>query len=202
MRDQPSPPSEPTALPPDLPEPIDDGAADHLPGATVPTTALPATDRRTVDLRSLSGRTVLFCVPGFGTPAGREVPEGWRSVPGAFGCTAEACGFRDHYRAIRAAGVDRVLGLSGLDLPALRRARDRLGLPIEFLSDSDLGIAEALDLPMLSVDGDRYVGRLTLVVDDVTISKVWYPVFPPDDHAAEVLAWLGSGTETEDVRAP
>ena len=183
-------PQDWTTLPDDLPVPLDDGAADHLPGTSVPDLAFPATDGTTVALRDLpAGRTVLYLYPRTGTP-GADNPAEWDSIPGARGCTPEACGFRDHFADLQAAGATSVFGLSSQDTAFQREAVDRLRLPFAFLSDESFALAAALELPTFAAEGTRYYQRLTLVVRDGTIEHAFYPVFPPDAHADEVLAWL------------
>jgi peroxiredoxin len=181
------------ALPPDLPAPEDDGAADHLPGMQVPALSLPSTRGGEVRLDELSGRTVLFCYPRTGQP-GQELPPGWDAIPGARGCTPEACSFRDGHRQFADLGV-RVVALSTQDGDYQREMAERLELPFEVLSDADLRLVHALRLPTFEAElggGDRatLVKRLTLVIRDGVIEHVFYPVFPPDAHAAEVLDWL------------
>ena len=183
-------------LPDDLPEPTDDGEADHLPDATVPSIALSATDGESVDLSTRDGRTVVYCYPMTGQPDEDVVPDGWAEIPGARGCTPESCGFRDHHDELRERGVDAVFGLSVQTTPYQREARDRLELPFELLSDADFEFTTALDLPTFTVDGDRYLERITLVVDDGVVEHVFYPVFPPDEHADEVADWLAENVET------
>ena len=177
-------------LPDDLPEPEDDGAADHLPGASVPSVPLQATDGEAVDLAALPGRTVVYAYPKTGRPDEDVIPDGWESIPGARGCTPEACGFRDHYAELRDAGAADVFGLSLQTTEYQREARDRLGLPFELLSDAELSFTRALGLPTFEVEGETFLERLTLVIDDGLVEHVFYPVFPPDEHAAEVSAWL------------
>lgn len=177
-------------LPDDLPEPNDDGAADHLPGSTVPALELPTTDGTAVDLSESAGRTVVYCYPKTGRPDEDVIPDGWSQIPGARGCTPEACSFRDHYRDLRDRQVQAVYGLSVQSTDYQREARDRLDLPFVLLSDSDLEFAAALDLPTFEVGGETLLKRLTLVLRGGRIEHVFYPVFPPDEHAEDVLQWV------------
>ncbi|GEL99678.1 peroxiredoxin [Cellulomonas terrae] len=179
-----------TRLPDDLPAPPDDGAADHLEGTPLPPIALPATDGSTVPLDRLApGRTILYAYPLTGRP-GTDLPEDWDAIPGARGCTAEACAFRDHHADLLAAGASAVYGLSTQDTAYQREAVDRLHLPFPMLSDEAFALTRVLDLPTFDVAGRTLLRRLTMVVRDGVVEKVFYPVFPPDRHAAEVLAWL------------
>ena len=176
------------SLPEGLPVPEDDGACAHLPGTRLPRLPLPSTSGGTVDLSAPSGRTVVYCYPMTGRPD-RDLPEGWDGIPGARGCTPQSCGFRDHHAEIRALGA-RVFGLSTQGTDYQREAAERLGLPFGLLSDEGLSFARGLGLPTFKADGREMIKRLTLVVDDGEIAKVFYPVFPPGENAAEVAAWL------------
>jgi peroxiredoxin len=176
-------------LPDGLPVPVDDGAAAHLPGRALPSLRLPATRGGEVDLGALRGRTVLYIYPRTGVP-GEPLPTGWDSIPGARGCTPEACSFRDHHADLSAAGASVVLGLSAQPAAEQAEAAERLRLPFPLLSDPAVQLGAALDLPTFGVDGMTLYKRLTLVVDDGVIEHVFYPVFPPDRHAEEVLGWL------------
>ncbi len=180
-----------TTLPDDLPVPHDDGAADHLRGLPMPALVLRAGDRQAVDLGALgSGRTIIYLYPRTGRP-GVELPQGWNAIPGARGCTPESCGFRDHFADLRAAGVAAVWGLSSQDPRHQAEAVERLNLPFGMLSDPQFALADALNLPTFAAAGhDRLYSRLTLVVRDGAIEHVFYPVFPPDTHAQQVLDWL------------
>jgi peroxiredoxin len=182
---------DPTALPPDLPAPEDDGAARHLRGARVPPMALPATDGSDVVLAEAGAgeRTVLFAYPRTGRPREEPLSPDWDRIPGARGCTPESCGFRDHHLDMAANGA-RVFGLSTQDTAYQREAVERLRLPFSLLSDDRLRFTRALDLPTFRVAGQVLLKRLTLVLRDSRVEHVFYPVFPPDAHAAEVLAWL------------
>jgi peroxiredoxin len=177
-------------IPDDLPAPADDGAADHLPGRSMPTLRLGSTAGETVALGALGpGRTILYVYPMTGRP-GVELPEGWDAIPGARGCTTEACDFRDHHAELHAAGAERVYGLSSQDSDYQREAVERLALPFAMLSDAELSLAEHLDLPTFRAGGRTRYARLTLVIRDGVIEHVFYPIFPPNEHASEVLAWL------------
>ena len=176
-------------LPKHLPVPQDDGACAHLAGMRLPRVALGSTDGRSVDLSALRGRTVVYIYPRTGRPD-QELPTGWNAIPGARGCTPQSCAFRDHYEELQGAGADHVYGLSAQDSACQREAVERLHLPFELLSDAGLELAGALNLPTFEVDGMKLIRRLTLIASDGVIAKVFYPVFPPDQNAEEVLSWL------------
>jgi peroxiredoxin len=183
---------DPTFLPPGIPVPQDDGAAGHLTGRKLPDLALPATRGGAVNLARLPGHTVLYLYPRTGVP-GVDLPPGWDDIPGARGCTPQSCGFRDHFSELKALGVSHVFGLSTQDTAYQREAAERLQLPFPILSDAELAFARAMNLPTFSVAGMTLLKRMALVIDDGTIVKVFYPVFPPDQSAAEVIAWLRGG---------
>ena len=180
---------DPMVLPADLPEPADDGACDHLPGTSLPSLALLATDGSVVELAALGGRTIVYAYPRTGRPGEASLVEDWDLIPGARGCTPEACGFRDHHDELAALGA-RVFGLSTQDSGYQAEFAARLALPFPVLSDERLELTRALRLPTFEVAGETLIKRLTMVVLDGTVEHVFYPVFPPDRHAAEVLAWL------------
>ena len=176
-------------LPADLPSPIDDGAAQHLPGVAMPGIILPSTKGRAVDLSPLrASRTVIYCYPMTGVP-GKPLPEGWDMIPGARGCTPQACSFRDHYQELAEMGAE-VYGLSTQTTEYQREMAERLHLPFEILSDVEFKLVDALRLPTFEVEGVRLVKRLTLVVRHGRIEHVFYPVFPPNESAGEVVGWL------------
>lgn len=182
---------DPTRLPAGLPVPMDDGGCDHLPGATLPSIALPATDGATVDLSApWPGRTVVYAYPRTGRP-GIDPPDGWDAIPGARGCTPESCGFRDHHAALVVRRA-RVFGLSTQTTAYQREMAERLHLPFAVLSDADERLTRALRLPTFRAGGMTLIRRLTLVIRDGRVEHVFYPVFPPDSHAAAVVAWLES----------
>ena len=182
---------DPTVLPHDLPVPQDDGAAAHLAGRAMPALTLPATDGTAVDL-SRPGplpRTVVYAFPRTGRPGEASLVADWDLIPGARGCTPEACAFRDHHAELRAAGAT-VIGLSTQTTDYQREAVQRLRLPFAMVSDADLRLTRALRLPTFTAAGQTLLKRLTLVLRDGRIEHVFYPVFPPDGHADEVLGWL------------
>ena len=177
-------------LPVNLPVPVDDGAADHLVGEPVPHLRLRSTSGETIDIGELSdGRTILYCYPMTGRP-GVAQPPGWDEIPGARGCTTEACDFRDHYQELLRAGAGAVFGVSSQESTYQREAVERLHLPFAMLSDEALEIAESLRLPTFVAGGRRLFTRLTLIIRDGQVEHAFYPVFPPNEHGAEVLAWL------------
>ncbi|MGH8618327.1 MAG: peroxiredoxin [Burkholderiales bacterium] len=176
-------------LPPDLPVPLDDGACALLAGMRLPSLALAATDGRSMDLTALPGLTVIYIYPRTGRPD-QELPTGWNAIPGARGCTPQSCAFRDHYAELRRLGAPQLFGLSTQDTAYQREAADRLHLPFALLSDATLAFARALKLPTFSVDGMTLIKRLTLIARDGVIVKVFYPVFPSDRNAGDVIEWL------------
>ena len=174
-----------------IPAPKDDGAARHLLGARMASVALSATDGTTIDLSALPGLAVIYAYPRMGTP-GVENPEGWDLIPGARGCTPQSCAFRDHSAELKALGVAHLFGLSTQDRAYQREAVARLHLPFPLLSDEHLDLARAIRLPTFETSGLTLLKRLTLVIEGGVIQHVFYPVFPPDRNAEEVLAWLSS----------
>jgi peroxiredoxin len=182
-------PHDPNVLPNHIPVPQDDGAARHLTEATLPALALTATDGSQVDLSKLRGRTVVYVYPRTGVP-GQPLPEGWDAIPGARGCTPQSCSFRDHFAEIKSLGVAQVYGLSTQDSSYQREAAERLQLPCPILSDAKLELARALNLPTFTAAGMTLLKRMAVVIEDGVIAKVFYPVFPPDKNAEEVVAWL------------
>ena len=176
-------------LPENLPIPQDDGAAKHLAGMRLPDLALPATDGSQVNLSKLAGRTVVYIYPRTGRPGGLVI-EGWDAIPGARGCTPQSCAFRDHFAELKALGVAHLFGLSVQPSEDQREAVERLHLPFAILSDAGLAFARALTLPTFTASGLTLLKRMTLVIDEGRITKVFYPVFPPDKNAEEVLKWI------------
>jgi peroxiredoxin len=182
--------TDPTQLPADLPAPEDDGAARHLPGLAVPPVALASTTGATVCLDELgAGLTVIYLYPMTGRP-GEPLPDGWDTIPGARGCTPEACAFRDHHAELLAAGASAVYGLSTQSIDEQVEAATRLHLPFPLLSDAGLQLTDHLRLPTFEAGGQTRYRRLTLVIAAGAIEHVFYPIFPPDGHASEVLRWL------------
>ncbi|MDD9718249.1 peroxiredoxin [Dinoroseobacter sp. PD6] len=173
----------------ELPKPVDDGAAAHLPGMVLPAVALPSTGGGTVALDRLPGTAVLYVYPMTGTP-GVALPEGWNDIPGARGCTPQSCAFRDHFADLQAAGAAHVFGISTQSPRDQAAAAARLHLPFPLLSDAAGALTRALRLPTFEADGITCLKRLTLIARDGRIATCFYPVFPPDRNAAEVESWL------------
>ena len=173
-----------------IPAPHDDGAAAHLVGMTIPPIGLRATDDTMVRLSQLEGRTVVFGYPRTGEPGKVALVEDWDMIPGARGCTPQTCSFRDLFGELKAAGAAQVFGLSTQSNDYQIEMASRLHLPFPVLSDEKLELTQALDLPTMEVAGLTMIKRLALIVDDARITHVFYPVFPPDRNAADVLAWL------------
>ena len=180
---------DPQSLPAGIPVPQDDGAARHLAGTKLPDLALAATEGAPVNLSRLRGRTVIYIYPRTGVP-GVDPPTGWDQIPGARGCTPQSCAFRDHFGELKRLRVVHVYGVSTQDTAYQREAATRLHLPFALLSDEKLALTNALKLPTFSVAGMTLLKRMALIVDDGQIVKTFYPVFPPDRNAAEVVAWL------------
>ena len=181
-------------LPPDLPVPVDDGAADHLRGAAVPSLALPATSGRVVDLAELARQpAVLFFYPRTGqagTSAGRD----WDLIPGARGCTPQSCGFRDLHAEFQGLGVP-VAGVSTQTTAYQREFVERNHVPFDLLSDDRLELTRALKLPTFEfpvpdIGPPTLIKRMAWYLEAGKIAHVWYPVFPPDKNAEVVLDWL------------
>jgi peroxiredoxin len=173
----------------DLPAPVDDGAADHLPGARLPSIELPASDGRRVRLDDLPPRAVVFVYPAIGGPGREELLDEWTAIPGARGCTAEVCSFRDELRGFEGQGA-ALFGLSSEPASSQREHVEQLGLPYLLLSDEQLRLSDSPGLPTFDFQGRRYFKRLTLMVVDATIEAALYPVFPPNAAAAQALGWL------------
>jgi peroxiredoxin len=177
------------SLPDNLPIPLNDGGADHLVGLTLPPVTLAATDGASVDLGAISGLGVLYFYPRTGRPD-EPLPEGWDMIPGARGCTPQSCAFRDHYAELQALGVSAVFGISTQTTAYQAEAAARLHLPFALLCDEERKLAQALRLPMMEVAGMVLNRRLTLIVEAGRIVKVFYPIFPPDRNAGDVIAAL------------
>jgi len=193
---------DPTVLPPGLPVPIDDGATRHLPGMPVPDVALSTTAGADILIGDVGPdlRRVVYAYPRTGRPGEAPLVEDWDLIPGARGCTPESCGFRDHHAELARAGAD-VVGLSTQDIDYLREAATRLHLPFALVSDAGLRLTRAMDLPTMDVGGQVLLKRFTLVIREGRVEHVFYPVFPPDRHAEQVLRWL-EAHPIEDRRSP
>jgi peroxiredoxin len=173
-----------------IPAPEDDGGAAHLAGMMIPPVTLLGTDDNSVTLSALPGRTVVFAYPRTGEPGKISLVDDWDMIPGARGCTPQTCAFRDLFAELKAAGARHVYGLSTQDNVYQTEMASRLHLPFPVLSDEKLALTRALNLPTMEVAGLTLIKRLALIVDDGRIAHVFYPVFPPDRNAADVLGWL------------
>lgn len=177
-------------LPEGLPRPIDDGAAAHLQGMRLPQLSLAATDGDSVAMAQLYGWVVIYVYPMTGRPD-TPLPDGWDSIPGARGCTPQSCGFRDHYAELQSHSAS-VYGLSAQSTSYQQEAKTRLQLPFQLLSDTGLELKQRLELPTFRVASMELYKRITLISHDSEIRKVFYPVFPPDINAHQVLGWLSA----------
>ncbi len=175
-------------LPKDLPVPVDDGATAHMEGSLLPDLDLSSTDGATINLAGLDKRWVIYIYPMTGRPD-VSLPDGWDGIPGARGCTPQSCSFRDHYADLMALHTG-VFGLSAQTSEYQREAKNRLQLPFQLLSDSSLRLKSAMQMPTFTVAGMELFKRLTIITKDGRIEKVFYPVFPPEQNADEVLVWL------------
>ena len=173
-----------------IPAPEDDGAAAHLKGARIAAVALPATDGSSITLADVPGRIVVFAYPRTGEPGKISLVDDWDMIPGARGCTPQTGSCRDLIGELKAAGATRVFGLSTQGTDYQREMTERLHVPFPVLSDSELKLTRAMNLPTMDVAGLTLIKRLALVIDDAKITHVFYPVFPPDRNAGDVLAWL------------
>jgi len=173
-----------------IPAPVDDGGAAHLKDKAIPPVSLLATDDTRVTLSALKGRTVVFAYPRTGEPGKIALVDDWDMIPGARGCTPQTCAFRDLFAELKAAGTAHVFGLSTQSNAYQTEMASRLHLPFPVLSDEKLEMTRALKLPTMEVAGLTLIKRMALIIDDARITHVFYPVFPPDRNAGDVLAWL------------
>ena len=175
-------------LPSNLPKPKDDGACQHLVGLRLPNLILQSTQSGHINVSRLRGLSVIYIYPMTGRPD-TPLPDGWDLIPGARGCTPQACAFRDHKKELEKLNAV-VFGLSSQNTAYQREVAERLHLPFGLLSDEALRFAKALSLPTLDVEGQTLIKRITLVCDNGLIKHVFYPVFPPDANARQVIEWL------------
>src|SRR3569833_2781006 len=173
-----------------IPPPVDDGATAHLTGMVLPPISLLATDDTSVTLSGLRGRTVVFAYPRTGEPGKTALVDDRDMIPGARGCTPQTCAFRDLFAELKAAGAAQVFGLSTQSNAYQTEMDTRLLLPFPVLSDEKLVLTRALNLPTMEVAGLTLIKRLALIVDEARITHVFYPSFPPDRNACDVLDWL------------
>jgi peroxiredoxin len=178
------------ALPPDLPVPEDDGACDHLLGKMLPQLTLESS-QGPVSMRALSmDRLVLYVYPRTGDPDRPAGPE-WDAIPGARGCTPQSCAFRDHAAELAELGAG-LAGLSAQPIEEQLEFAERNHIPYPVIADPDRKLGAALGLPIFEFEGLTLYKRVTLVIEACAVAKVFYPVFPPDQNATEVVTWLRS----------
>lgn len=168
--------------------PVDDGLAAHLDGMRLPTVSLNSTCGHPVNLSEIKQRLVVYVYPLTGRPD-VALPAGWDEIPGARGCTPQACDFSNHHLALQHLNV-AVFGLSSQPTDYQLELKSRLHLPFDLLSDSDFLLLDALKLPVFKVNELLLYKRLTLIAEQGVIKKVFYPVFPPNQNAAQVVDWL------------
>lgn len=188
MKNIQSPPDVIFSIPSNLPIPLDDGACLHLESMQMPDVSLLSTEDKNVNLSDLSGWNVIFCYPMTGRP-GFAIPEGWVQIPGAAGCTSQACSYRENHSELERNGIG-IYGISTQISEAQKEAANRLALPYLLLSDADHAFSSAMKLPLFEVNNIKMIKRLTLIVKDGMIKKCFYPVFPPDKNVVEVMAWF------------
>jgi peroxiredoxin len=174
-------------IPNDLPIPDDDGACNHLTGMVLPEIELECTDGSSINIGTLIGNSVIYIYPMTGRPD-IALPEGWDTIPGARGCTPQSCSFRDRHDDLQK--YTTIYGLSSQETDYQQEAKSRLHLPFELLSDSSFLLKQTLSLPTFITEGVERYKRITLIIKDNVIKKVFYPVFPPDQNAADVLDWF------------
>jgi peroxiredoxin len=179
------------ALPPDLPRPMDDGKTSHLMGLQIPQIELESTNGSPVDLqKEFQEPTVLFIYPRAGSPLEpNQNPELWDSIPGSRGCTPQSCGFRDLIRDFQNLGV-KIYGLSIQSTVVQKEFVQRNHITFPILGDFRYELTNRLSLPTFEFEGERLIKRMAFFINAGKIQKVFYPVFPPDKNAEEVLAWL------------
>lgn len=176
-------------LPDNLPVPEDDGACSHLEGSRFPSINISSTNDDAVNFNTEKGLSVIYFYPMIGNPNSAPLT-GWNDIPGARGCTPQSCEFRDHLAELTSLGVKNVFGASAQDIDEQRESRDRLHLPFDLLNDSQFELAMALNLPTFTYKDKKLIKRLTLIVENGEILKVFYPVFPPNENATRVIEWL------------
>jgi len=172
-----------------IPAPKDEGDAEHLTDSIIPNVVLTATSGEDIDLAELTGLSIVYAYPMTGRPD-VPLPEGWDMIPGARGCTPQSCGFRDQLGELTELGVNQVFGLSTQETDYQQEAVTRLHLPFTLLSDSKLNLQRALRLPVITVQEMTLLKRLTMIIVEGRITKIFYPVFPPDESAVQVIEWL------------
>lgn len=179
----------PYQLPDDLPRPLDDGQASHLIGVEIPSIKLQSTDKRILNISQICGqKAVIYFYPQTGV-IGKDPAPNWDDIPGAPGCTVQSLGFRDNFHKFQNYGVE-IVGISTQKSEEQMEFSIRNKIPFRLLSDTNLELANTLNLPVFEVGGQTFLKRLALFVEKGKVKKVFYPVFPPNENAENVLAWI------------
>jgi len=174
-------------IPNGLPIPKDDGACDHLTGMEFPDLEFNCTNGSIINISKQTGNIVIYIYPMTGQP-NVALPEGWNAIPGARGCTPQSCGFRDCHTELKKHAT--IYGLSTQPTEYQQEAKSRLHLPFNLLSDTEFLLKQKLSLATFNfVEIERYK-RITLIIKECVIKKVFYPIFPPDKNAENVLNWF------------
>ena len=177
------------SLPDNLPIPKDDGKCNHLEGMDIPEVSLLTSNGDYLQLRRKeSFRIVFYCYPMTGR-LDKSLPENWNNIPGARGCTPENCSFRDNYEALIKLNA-LPIGVTTQSIEDIKEMTNRLKINYDILSDYKLEFIKTLSLPTFKIKDKIFIKRLTLIINNCKIIKVFYPVFPPDKHINEVLKWL------------
>lgn len=178
-----------TKLPDNLPAPHDDGEANHLLKMHIPGIVLPSTVKDSLDISKIDARyTILYFFPTMKVP-GSPLPADWSNIPGARGCTPQNIAFNEHGADFQR--YDAVsIGVSTQSIDELIQLSALRSFSQPLVSDSDLEFQQKLGVPTFQIEENTFYKRLTLIIQESKIIKVFYPVFPPDTHVLKILEWL------------
>ena len=176
------------SLPENLPVPQDGGECNHLQNTILPDINLMSTSSTKINLKKIKGKSVVFCYPRTGKPD-IEPPLGWNDIPGARGCTPQMCTINEKVNYFLNLDIS-VFGLSTQETEYQQEMVERLNLNFNVLSDCHLDLTKALNLPTFKINDMTLLKRLTLVIENGVIIKVFYPVFPSTESVKNVLDYL------------